>query len=518
MDISILEMRNCRSLMIDRAWLAGVMPTVERVLSGELRTQKTEKRMQARVTMTGSGNSYLMSDRTGGENHGTQVQSEEAYLNIIYLDGPITRNGGACTYGSKQIRNLMMQASDDENCKGHVWIIDTPGGVSNAVSDFRMAIDYAHERGLMVDGIIDGFCASLGIYAGQMCDHLYYTSPTDRIGSVGVFAIYDVMKNGDVDPTTGERHYEIYDPESYDKNADYRQLAEEGKDDLIRERIIKSGVEFREFVKSRRPKAKDEMLHGKLYECKDVDGILVDGQRTLAEVFTEVMNHYYSTHKNNSQMTDKKYQTVASLMGVDELVVTNEGTHLDVSLLDTLQTNIEALQAKSAQVDSLTQQVADAQKALDDANAAHETALADAKTEHDNALAQQEADHTAAIAAKDEEIQTLTEAVENYKQAEAVNAENMDKLQQNFDGAQAALATAEQTIAERDQQILDLNARIAELEQDPGQEPQAGASPADNGQGAQVQTVAVGCYVYDPSLSYEENGKREEQWNAEHGK
>ena len=59
--------------------------------------------------MAESGNQFLMSE-PGGENHGTQVESNEAYLNIIFVEGLVTRNGGACTYGSKQIRNLMMQA------------------------------------------------------------------------------------------------------------------------------------------------------------------------------------------------------------------------------------------------------------------------------------------------------------------------------------------------------------------------------------------------------------------------
>ena len=58
--------------------------------------------------------------------------------------------------------------------------------------------------------------------------------------------------------------------------------------------------------------------------------------------------------------------------------------------------------------------------------------------------------------------------------------------------------------------MLDLNAQIAELEHDPGEAPQAGAAPADNGQGAQAATVEVGRYVYDNSLPYEENMKLKE--------
>lgn len=588
MDISILELRNAKALMVDREWLNGILPMAERILNGEIHTEKTEKRMQARVTMAGSGNVFLIGERTSGmqksdrsgqgaqqmadggdnENHGTQVQNNEAYLNIIYIEGMITRNGGACTYGSKQIRNLMMQASDDEDCKGHVWVIDTPGGVATAVSDFKMAVDYAHERGLMVDGIIDGCCASLGIYAGEMCDHLYYTSPTDRIGSVGTFGIFDVMKSGETDPTTGEKHYEIYDPESYDKNAGWRELAEEGKSDIIVADLKKHGAEFRGFIKSRRPKAKDEMLHGKLYECSEVDGILVDGQRTLQEVFQEVMSYYYQTHKdgqydsvrmqagaakenvlsptNNSINMKENYPAVFALLGVEEMQLSEEGTFFNKDLLATLNSAIEAKNKETADAKALAEQLtsekneltakveslnADHQKAIDDLeaehaqavetlNADHQKAIDDLKAEHataieekDNqisALEQEKADLTAAATTKDEEIATLKADAEG-------KASQIEQLTTDLNGAKESLTTAEGTIAERDQTISDLNAQIAELQHDPGQGAQAGAAPQNNGGGAEAPEMVIGSYVYNPDLSYEKNLEAEKIWNKEHG-
>lgn len=573
MDISILELRNAKALMVDREWLNGILPMAERILNGEIHTEKTEKRMQARVTMAGSGNVFLIGERTSGmqksdrsgqgaqqmadggdnENHGTQVQNNEAYLNIIYIEGMITRNGGACTYGSKQIRNLMMQASDDEDCNGHVWVIDTPGGVANAVSDFKMAVDYAHERGLMVDGIIDGCCASLGIYAGEMCDHLYYTSPTDRIGSVGTFGIFDVMKSGETDPTTGEKHYEIYDPESYDKNAGWRELAEEGKTDIIVADLKKHGAEFRSFIKSRRPKAKDEMLHGKLYECSEVDGILVDGQRTLQEVFQEVMSYYYQTHKdgqydsvrmtaaqakenilsptNNSIMTEN-YQIIAQLAGAADgkfEKVDADGVYMNTSLLDTLQTNIEALQKEkadalalveslTAEKDNLNAQIetikTENAQAVENLNAEHQKAIDDLNAEHSKAIE----DLNAKIADQEQDITAKEETIGNLQHDIEGQKAQIEQLQADVNGAKESLTTAENTIAERDQQITDLNAQLTELQNDPGQGAQAGAAPKNNGGGAEVPEVVVNQYVYDTSLTREQNIEAEKKWNEEHGK
>lgn len=91
-------------------------------------------------------------------------------------------------------------------------------------------------------------------------------------------------------------------------------------------------------------------------------------------------------------------------------------------------------------------------------------------------------------------------------------AESIEAMQTELNGAKESLTTAENTIAERDQQISDLNAQIAELQNNPGAEPAAGAAPADNGQGAQAATVGVGRYVYDNSKSYEENMRLKEEF------
>ena len=40
MDVSILEIRNAKELMIDREWLNGMMPTIDRLLAGDIRTYK----------------------------------------------------------------------------------------------------------------------------------------------------------------------------------------------------------------------------------------------------------------------------------------------------------------------------------------------------------------------------------------------------------------------------------------------------------------------------------------------
>ena len=136
------------------------------------------------------------------------------------------------------------------------------------------------------------------------------------------------------------------------------------------------------------------------------------------------------------------------------------------------------------------------------------------------------ADHAAALEEKENQISALeqekadlTEKIINQEQDITAKEETIGNLQADLDGAKASLETANATIAERDQalterdqQIQDLNAEIDELKNDGGAEPQAGASPANNGAGVDEPKVEVGRYAYDNNLSYEENMRRKREF------
>ena len=111
------------------------------------------------------------------------------------------------------------------------------------------------------------------------------------------------------------------------------------------------------------------------------------------------------------------------MMDVEELVVTEEGTHLDVSLLDRLQENIEALQAEAGKVDGLTQQLADAQKAFTEAQETH---------------AQE-------VAALNETINAQQETINANTEAANAQLETITNLNTELEGARAAVETATPT-------------------------------------------------------------------------
>lgn len=454
------------------------------------------------------------------------VDDEEAqdfpFVSVLTIDGPITRNGGGCSYGSVDHRNMMIRAANNSFCRGHIFIINTPGGSAWAKNDYEQAINYARSLGQPVIAFIDGMCASAGMYLASLCDERYYMHPKDEIGCIGVMASFYTQADGSKNQFTDETYHELYDPESFDKNREFRDVANDGDSEKLVKELAELGVEFRADVKKACPNAKDEHLHGKVFNAEDVKGILMDDQSDFLSCVKRCFDLYNgvaqpisressdedetknslnepsdhpahdpqlepdkassakqetSNHKNKIDMVNYPLINAACGMKEGEIEVKEEGAFMNAPLLDTLEASLKANK----------QQVADAEQKATTA----EQNLADLQAKHD-ALAE-------TIAQKDEEIKNLKEAkakadedIKALNDAKAKADEEKAKVDEELKTAQASLATAQQTIADKD-------AQIAELNENPGEEPAQGAAPQNNGEGAKVETAKTGYPTWNPA-------------------
>lgn len=463
------------------------------------------------------------------------------FVSVLTVDGPITRNGGGCSYGSIDHRDMMIRAANHPLCRGHIFIINTPGGSAWAKNDYQQAIEYARSLGQPVIAFVDGMCASAGMYLASLCDERYYMHPKDEIGCIGVMAAFYTQADGSKNQFTDETYHELYDPESFDKNREFRDIANDGNTKALVKELAELGVEFRADVKASCPNAKDEHLHGKIFDAEKVKGILMDDQSDFFSCVHRCFDLYNgkaepisreapdepedepssdpaedpnkassrkqdnNNSKLNINMANYPLISAALCLKDGDLAVKEDGAFMNAPLLDTLEAHLnttkqqvvdaqqKATQAEQsladlqAKLDAANAQIAEAknaqtvaEKALADANQAHAKAIENLNTEHSDALAKK--DET--IAKKDEEIKNLTS--------------DKAKADEELKGAKDALATAEQTIADKDAQIKALG-------EDAGEAPDAGAAPENNGEGAKVQTLRE----FDPSL-YKTNKERKE--------
>lgn len=491
------------------------------------------------------GEDYLMDEGTGGQ---PATEQRDKFVSLLMVDGPVTRNGGACSYGSRDLRDKLMDNARHPDCIGHIFYINTPGGSAWAKNDFQQAIDYAHSKNQPVIAYVDGMCCSAGMYLAALCDERYYMHPKNEIGCIGVMAAFYTEKDGEKNEATGETYHELYDPESFDKNKEMRDIANDNNDKLLIDELAKLGVEFRADVKKACPNAKEEHLHGKVFSAEEVKGILMDGQKTLQEVFNRIVEispaakdgsgksatrsgrmqagaakkNVLSTTLNTINMKEQ-FPAVFALLGVEEMQVSEEGTFFNKDLLATLNANIEAMQKEKADalalVESLTAEKNELTAKVEELTAQAETK----ETEHAKAIEDLTAAHATSIEEKDNQISALEQEKADLQGDVNAKAESIEAMQTELNGAKESLTTAQNTIAERDatlaerdQQITDLTAQIAELQNDPGTGAQAGAAPENNGGGAEAPGVAVNQYVYDPNLSYEKNMEAKAKWDAEH--
>ena len=522
----IFELLTNRHWMISRDYLQAVLPVIQHNLTAHAGLAIPEKVMGYPVSADGTGR--ILAD------NGRYDRVKEPFINLEFVDGPITRNGDACSYGSVHHRDMMMAAADSPYCVGHIFHINTPGGSAWAKNDYQQAIGYARSKGQRVIAFIDGMCCSAGMYLAALCDERYYMHPKDQIGCIGVMAAFFTMADGSKNEFTDETWHEVYDPESFDKNAEIRDIANDGNTEKLIAELKAMGAEFRADVKEACPKAKDEHLHGRVFDARDVEGILVDGQKTLAGVIAlfgkeakavaqrtstaaaAANGTILSTHNNITIDMKEKFPKIFAHLGVEAMECMEDGAFFNTRILETLEAGIGEMEQAKAEAEAraaqLTADMEQLQNQLTEKDADHQSAIESLTQEHAAAIAAKDAE----IEAKNLEIATLAE---NEKKALADLADKDAQATALAAGAEemkAALAAATQSVAERDQQISDLNARIAELEAEPGNEGSQ-AGQASNGEGAGVPSVGIGLsYVYDPSLSYEANMAAKKAWEESH--
>lgn len=203
-----------------------------------------------------------------------ELADDDQIINVVYVDGPITRDGGACSYGSKDWRDQVLYANTVKQVIGHLFIINTPGGESAARNDYEMMMDDWRKNGKYAVAFVDGMCCSSGINISSRCDRTIVMNKDDEVGSIGSMAAFWATPDGakDVD---GSRYVEIVGNECPDKNGWWRDAAK-GEYEKLQALIDQDTNEFNQTVRENRPLMEDWMLTGDTYKAKEVIPALVD--------------------------------------------------------------------------------------------------------------------------------------------------------------------------------------------------------------------------------------------------
>lgn len=537
------EIVGCRYYLMQKSVFGGYRANVFNFLiTRQTEHQKSEKRLQAVARFVAGQlstdaarltNFRVYDDEWDEDGDNQDIPKEDVkYINILRLTGPMTRGGGECSYGSLEMRDMLMEAADRDDVVGHIIYCRTPGGMATTLIDFRKAIDYIHSKGQKVYMFCDGTVASGGAFLSAMCDGVFAYNEEDEIGSIGMYTAFFTMENGAVNAITQEKYVEYYAEKSTEKNRPYR---DGGDMEAIAKETNEYLDELLAAMKQDRPSIKEEQMNGAMFKMKDVVGTIIDGICTLPELCERIYGEWAATQpastrtqaednnqSNINQQTNpamsKEYKNIASLAGYEAdatMVSDNEGLlTLQPQEADAMEERLQAMTEQSATLTSEN-------STLKEGNEAMATALANMAVERDAAL-REARELKEALAKKDDtqiqeirsEMQAqLDEASARYvaledakKNLETSLAEVTTEKNTLEANAKAAAEEAERQLAEKEQIITDLQAQLAEANSGSGSKVNAGESPKTNGDtaGASQMTSAP---AWDSSKSAAENVK-----------
>lgn len=208
-----------------------------------------------------------------------ELADDDQVINVVTINGPVTRDGGACSYGTKDWRDQILYADTIPQVVGHLFIVNSPGGESACRNDYDIMMEdwRAHKKPAVM--FVDGMACSSLIGLGCRCDRMVVRNPKDDIGCIGSMAAFWATPDGakDVD---GSRFIEIVGDNAPEKNDWYRNAAE-GDYEKLQALINKDTNEFHQTVRDNRPLVEDWMLSGNVFEAQEVMPALVDEIGTL---------------------------------------------------------------------------------------------------------------------------------------------------------------------------------------------------------------------------------------------
>lgn len=303
-------------------------------------------------------------------------------------------------YGTQTMAKAIKKASDLANVKMIIMRVDSPGGSVSGTQTLTTAIRYAKSKGKLVIGYVDdGYAASAAYWIISECDHVYASSNTDYIGSIGVMitlANWKKFYEGE-----GLEIIELYSKGSDLKNADVRD-AFEGNTDRLMAKLNNIRNEFVSAVKTNRegklnfePGSDDDVFRGDTYSGKKAKSLgLVDDLKSI-EWVTEnglkmAQKRANGSIKLETEKSDIEMKKITLQVGTHDSIIALLGIKLEgdqksiemdaqdllfnlsLRLAEANATSATTLQGIQSSIQQLTSAVAAAEEQIVGFNAANE--------------------------------------------------------------------------------------------------------------------------------------------------
>lgn len=240
-----------------------------------------------------------------------QLDNKEEFqgLGIINLDGPITKNGGASSFGTVYLSQMMLRMSKDERIKGFIVKVDSGGGSSAAVEIMVDAINEVKKTKPVYSWIPKGSTAASAAYGIiSPSNKIYSESLMNIVGSVGTMISFEGRPANSTAPD-GTKYITLYATKSTEKNKAFEEaLNNDNYKLLINDLLDPINENFINMVESNRPQLKaTDFDNGHTVFSRDAIGTFIDGIASFEQVVEMVMSESKMiTNNNNLSLTNSK--------------------------------------------------------------------------------------------------------------------------------------------------------------------------------------------------------------------
>lgn len=193
-------------LAIDRNYLLSILPSIIFGYKNNsfLSTDKLDEKFISKIN-----SQYTEATSSGAHK----------YPVVIEIIGPIVKYSDWYYTGTQTILNVLKSIESNESISGVIFKIDSGGGLVSGTPELA---NYIFNMEKMTIGYTNGLACSAALWIMAACK-LRISSPyANWIGSIGTFLSYQDFSA--LFEKYGAKIYEIYAPDSTEKNIDFREL------------------------------------------------------------------------------------------------------------------------------------------------------------------------------------------------------------------------------------------------------------------------------------------------------
>lgn len=168
--------------------------------------------------------------------------------------------------GMDDVAALLQMVLESAECDGAVLVFNTPGGTIQSLYQIEEVLK---KRTKPVVALVDGMCASAGMYVASLCDRIIISHKMCSVGSIGVMV--QIVDDSQMLKKAGIKVLEIYPPESSEKNKAYRDAIDGKTQTIIEQELTPLAKMFQDHVRKYRKidENVEGVLAGKMFYAED---------------------------------------------------------------------------------------------------------------------------------------------------------------------------------------------------------------------------------------------------------